>query len=213
VTALTFAVTEARPQKYDAVPSLHFRLRISEAAGAPIHAILLRCQVQIEPRRRGHAPAEQERMTDLFGEPARWNETLRPLLWAQTSIAVPAFAGSTEVDLPLPCTYDFEVVWAKYLQALDSGEAPLLFLFSGTVFAKSENGYRVEQVPWNKEASFRMPVALWRDLMDAYFPGCGWIRLERESLDALQRFRARHSLASWEQTMAALLAAAEAPVS
>ena len=128
-------------------------------------------------------------------------------------IAVPAFTGSTEVDLPLPCTYDFEVVWAKYLQALDSGEAPLLFLFSGTVFAKSENGYRVEQVPWNKEASFRMPVALWRDLMDAYFPGCGWIRLERASLDALQRFRARHSLASWEQTFAALLAAAEAPVS
>ena len=90
---------------------------------------------------------------------------------------------------------------------------PLLFLFSGTVFAKAENGYQVEQVPWNKEASFRLPVALWRDLMDAYFPGCGWIRLERESLDALQRFRARHSLASWEQTIAALLAAAEAPVS
>ena len=205
MSSLAFFIAGARPQQHAAVPTLNFRLRIQDTSGAPVHSILLRCQVQIEPRRRRHATAEQERMTDLFGEPARWGETLRPLLWTQVSLVVPAFVGATEVDLPMPCTYDFEVTAARYLQALDGGDVPLLFLFSGTVFAKAENGFRVEQVPWDREASYRMPVAVWRGVMDSYFPGCGWIRLPRESLDALGRYRARHAMASWEETIAALL--------
>ena len=46
---------------------------------------------------------------------------------------VPGFEGTTVIDLPITCTYDFEVVAAKYLEALEDGEVPLLFLFSGTM--------------------------------------------------------------------------------
>ena len=52
----------------------------------------------------------------------------------------PGFTGQHRVELPVPCTYDFEVAAAKYLHALDDGEIPLLFLFSGTVFAKGDGG-------------------------------------------------------------------------
>jgi hypothetical protein len=211
VSALAFSIAGARPDVHAAVPALNFRLRIREASGAPIQSMLLRCQVQIEPRRRRHAAFEQERLTDLFGEPARWAATLRTLLWAQTTLLVPAFEGNTEVDLPMPCTYDFEVTAAKYLQSLEGGEVPLLFLFSGTVFAKAENGFRVEQVPWDREATYRLPVSVWREAMEAHFPGCGWIRLRHESLDALQRYRARHALGTWEETIDALLREASAP--
>ena len=38
----------------------------------------------------------------------------------------PASPASTEVDLPVTCTYDFEVAAAKYLHALDDGEIPLV---------------------------------------------------------------------------------------
>src|SRR5262249_8283683 len=157
-----------RPEPHAVVPTLNFRLCVRETSGAPIHSILLRCQMQIEARRRHHNAAEQERLTDVFGEPSRWPDTLRALLWAQMTIVVPAFEGSTEIDLPVPCTYDFEVTAAKYLQSLDDGEVPLLFLFSGTVFAKADNGFRVGQVPWDREASYRMPVKVWRDLMESY---------------------------------------------
>jgi len=123
---------------------------------------------------------------------------------------VPAFEESVEIDLPVPCTYDFEVAAVKYLDALEGGEVPLLFLFSGTVFAKAANGFRVEQISWDKEAGYRMPVKVWRDLMDAYFPGCAWIRLRRENLDALQRFRVRNGFLNWDDAIEALIGRGEA---
>lgn len=202
---LSFSITGAEARENAAAPTLCFRLRIHAAGEKPMHAILLRCQVQIEPRRRRHADEEQARLQDVFGTPERWSRTLRPLPWIQTTINVPAFEREIEVDVPVTCTYDFEVIAAKYLQALDGGELPLLFLFSGTVFAKSEYGFHVEQVPWSKEASYRMPVQVWRDVMDSYFPGCAWIRVSRESRDALHRFRSQKGLASWDEVIDALL--------
>jgi hypothetical protein len=185
---------------------LVFRLRIQEPLGEQIHAIALRCQIQIDARRRSYSPDEQARLSDLFGTPERWGDTLRSLLWTNAVVMVPAFHDSVEVDVPVPCTYDLEVIAAKYLQALESGDVRLLFLFSGTLFASTETGYRVQPIPWDREAGFRMPVRVWRDMMDGYFPGCGWIRLRRETLDALQRFKASHALLTFEDAIDALIA-------
>jgi hypothetical protein len=121
---------------------------------------------------------------------------------------VRGFQESIELDLPVPCTYDFEVAAAKYLHSIGDGEIPLLFLFSGTVFAKSSTGLSVSQLAWHKDATYRMPVTVWRELMDLYFPGGGWLRLHRESLDALLQFKARNALATWDHVIEVLLRAA-----
>jgi hypothetical protein len=205
---LSFGIVDARPDGRSAVPILNFRLAIREASARPVHAILLRCQLQIQPQRRRHVPAEQERLTDLFGTPERWRDTLRPLLWTQTSLIVPAFEGATEVDLPLPCTYDFEVASARYFQSLESGDVPLLFLFSGTVFGKTPNGFQVSQIPWEKDAGYRLPLSVWRELMEQHFPGSGWLRIRREQLDALERFKERHALLSVGEAIDRLVKAA-----
>jgi hypothetical protein len=202
---LVFDCLDAKPDRWAAVPTLLFRLRIADAGGQRIHTIALRCQLRIEPQRRRYSPEESDGLLDLFGEPARWGETLKPLQFAHVSMMIPGFQGSTELDLPVPCTYDFEVAAAKYLHALDDGEVPLLLLFSGTVFAKGEEGMSVEQVPWHREASYRMPVKVWRELMDLYFPNSAWIRLRRDTLDDLQRFKARAALPTWDQALAVLL--------
>jgi hypothetical protein len=118
---------------------------------------------------------------------------------------IPAFDGSTEIDLPLVCSYDFEVAAAKYFHALDDGEIPLLLLFSGSVFAHGEGGLSVDQVPWHREASFRLPVRVWRDVVDAYWPDSAWIRVRRDTFDALHRFKGREALTTWEETIEALL--------
>ena len=47
---------------------------------------------------------------------------------------VPGFTGSTELDLPVPLTYDMEIGATRYFAGLEDGEVPLLLLFSGTVF-------------------------------------------------------------------------------
>jgi hypothetical protein len=200
---LKFGVLDARAEPHAAVPTLNFRIGIE--AAAPVHAILLHARVDIEPRRRSHTGSEQERLEDLFGEAARWKDTLRPLVWSRATLTVPAFEKSVEIDLPVVGTYDFEVAAAKYLDALEGGEVPLLVLFSGTVFAKAADGFRVEQISWDNEARYRMPVEVWRNVMEAYFPGCAWIRIRRESLDALERFRARRGLLSCDEAILDLI--------
>ena len=205
MTELVFDCLGARAERYAAAPTLAFRLRLTETSGQRVHAIALRCQLRVEPQRRRYSREEAERLLDLFGEPHRWGDTLRPLQFATVSQMVPGFVGSLEVDLPVPCSYDLEVAAARYFHALRDGEIPLLLLFSGTVFVHRPGGFSVEQVPWHKEASYRMPVAVWRELMDLYFPNSAWIRVRRETFDALQGFKSRQALPTWDHAMEALL--------
>lgn len=207
MTDLAFEVLDVRPQEHAASPHLLFRLRIAETSGAVVHAIALRCQLRIEPQRRPYDAAEQEGLTDLFGTSDRYGSTLKPFLWTHATAMVQGFTGSTEVDLPVACTYDFDISATKYLHALRGGDVPLVLLFSGTVFTRGATGFAVEQLSWSLEASCRLPVSGWRRLMDLYFPGGGWIRLDREAIDALARFRSARGLTSWEQTVAELLPA------
>jgi hypothetical protein len=209
VTDLGFTVLSARAEPYAAVPTLVFRLRLTESTGERVHAIALRCQIQIEPRQRHYTGREEERLLELFGEARRWGETLKTVLWTHASLMAPGFTGSLEIDLPVACTYDFEVTAAKYFHALDDGEIPLLLLFNGTVFTRGQTGFSVEPVPWEKEAPYRLPVRVWRELMDQYFPGGAWIRLRRESFDALHLFKARRALPTWDDAVESLLREAE----
>ncbi|ANZ14400.1 hypothetical protein SNOUR_05400 [Streptomyces noursei ATCC 11455] len=208
MTELSFVCTGVRADRYAAAPTLLFRLRITAAEDARVHALALRCQLRIEPARRDYDPEEAAALADLFGVRSRWGSTLKPLQFAQVSLVVPGFTGETEVDLPVPCSYDLEVAAGRYMHALRDGEVPLLLLFSGTVFA-GPSGFQVFPVPWHKEAECRLPAAVWREMTDTHFPGCGWLRLPKESLDALLAFRSRHALPSWEATVQALLAAAD----
>jgi hypothetical protein len=205
---LIFGCTGARSDKYAATPTLCFQLAITERSGVRVHAIALRCQIRIEPHRRRYSPAEARRLHDLFGDTSRWAETVKPVQLATVTTMVPSFTAVTEIELPVPCTYDLEVASARYLQGLDDGTVPLLMLFSGTVFIDTGERFSVELVPWSAEASYRMPVTVWRELVDAHFPGSAWLRCSRGTLDALSAYKARHALPTWDATLAALLAQA-----
>jgi hypothetical protein len=205
MTALAFRVTDARVEQHAAVPTLLFGLAIEKMAGEPVESLALRCQIRIEPQRRSYTRTEEERLTELFGEPPRWGETLRPFLWTHVSTVVSGFTANTSIDLPVPVSYDLEVAAGKYFHGLEDGGIPVLFLFSGTLFVRGSEGLRAEQVPWDKESSFRLPVPLWRQLMDAYFPGSGWLRLRRDTLDMLQRAKVRRALATWDDVVVALM--------
>lgn len=201
---LDFRCLGVRPATWAAAPTLLFDLQITEASGRRVYAIGLHCQIRLDPIRRRYSPQEQDALFDLFGEPARWGRTLHPIQVATVSTLVPGFTGSTTVEVPLPCTYDTEVAAAKYFRALGNGEIPLLLLFSGSVYFPGGDGLAVENVPWDRECGYRLPVATWRELMDAHFPGTGWLRVQTETLDALQRYRRTRMLPSWEDTFASL---------
>ncbi len=207
---LVFEVAGVEPDRYAATPTLLFKLRVTETTGAPIHALALRCQIRIEPQRRRYEPAEEERLLAMFGETPQWGDSLRPFLWTHATAMVAGFKASTEIDLIVACTYDFEVAAVKYLHSLDNGEIPLVLLFNGTSFSHGQAGLSVDPVPWHQEASFRLPVGVWRQMMDLYFPESGWLRLRRDNLDALERFKTLEGLPTWDQVIEALLKRADA---
>jgi hypothetical protein len=205
---LVFDCIGARPDRYAVVPSMTFTLRISETAGQRVDAIALRCQFRIEPARRRYTDAEAQRLNDLFGETQRWADTLKPLQFTTVSIMVPGFTGSTEIDLPVTFTYDLDIGSTRYFAGLEAGEVPLLLLFSGTVFGSADGKLQVQQVPWSKETSYRLPVSIWREAIDAHFPNSAWIKMGRDTLDELQRFKTRQALPTWDATIIELLARA-----
>ena len=217
---LDFAVEGVEPERFAAAPLLVFRLRIveapatvPEARSTPIRAIALRCQVRIEPAKRRYDDAERGRLLDLFGTPERWGQTLRPMLWTHVGTVVPAFEGTGMADLPIPCSFDFNLAATRYFAALEGGDVPLCFLFSGTVFYEAEDGaLQVGQISWEKESNFRLEAKVWRSLMDIYYPNSAWLCLRRDIFDRLERFRSLGGLPTAEHAIERLLTSAEEPV-
>jgi hypothetical protein len=204
---LSFQVEKAEAVPFAVAPLLAFSVRVTNAeADEAIHTVALRCQVRIEPARRSYQAEEQEQLRDLFGEPSRWGQTVRSMLWTHTTVTVPPFCGSTVVDLLVPCTYDFNVAATKYFHGLGDGDVPLLLLFSGTVFhANADGALQVAQISWEKEAAFRLPLRVWRAMMDHYYPNSAWLCLRRDIFERLYRYKVEHGLPTWEQTLESLL--------
>lgn len=207
---LIFSCAEVRAKRRTATPTLTFVLDIGERTGVRVHSIALRCQIRIEPLRRQYSDEEAERLADLFGEPSRWAETQKPIQLAMVSTMVTGFTNQTQVEVEVPCTYDLEVASARYLQALDDGTIPLILLFSGTVFTENGDRISVELISWSSEATCRMPVSAWHDVVDQHFPGSAWLACRRETLDELLAFKASRALPTWDATLTALLKEAQA---
>jgi hypothetical protein len=197
---------------YAATPTLAFRLRITNAVpDEVIHTVALRCQIQLEVARRRYAPEEQERLLDLFGTPDRWGRTLRSLLWMNANLVVPGFSGTeTVADLQVPCTYDFNVAATKYFEGLKGGDIPLNVMFSGTVFyALADNPLQVAPISWEREARFRLPLQVWREMMDFYYPNSVWLNLRRDVFERLYLYKMQHGIPTWEQALEEILPAEE----
>jgi hypothetical protein len=210
MTDVTFTVLDVAPEPYSVSPRLTAKVGVAATGDDPVHAIALRCQVRIEPLRRPYDNDEAAGLTDMFGPRARWADTQRTFLWQHTAAMVQGFTGSTAVDLPLECTYDFEVTGSKYLHALREGTIPLQFLFSGTIFTKGERGFAVAQVPWDQESSYDMPVRVWKDLVRQHYPNSGWVRLGHDTVTALTEYKSVRGMLDIDEAVTSLLAGARA---
>ena len=205
MSEVEFACMGAEADRYAAAPTVRLAMSATETTGARVHAVALRCQVRIEPRRRAYDDEEAAALADLFGERSRWSTTAQPLQLAFLGHMLPSFTGTTRFDLELPCSYDFDVAAHRYLHAVRDGKVPLLLLFNGTVITGRSGSLEVSPVPWHKEARVELPVRVWREAMDAHFPGQAWLRLHREIFDRLAAYRTHHQLAGWDDTVERLL--------
>jgi hypothetical protein len=119
---------------------------------------------------------------------------------------VPQFKESTVVDLPVPCTFDFNVAATKYFAALAEGDVPLNLMFSGTIFYEAvAEGLQVEQISWDRETKFRLPVRVWKEMMDVYYPNSAWLCLQRDVFEKLAQYKKDRGIPTWEQALERLL--------
>ena len=208
---LTFSISGAETIPFAAAPMISFRLQVGNSpASEKIHSIALRTQILIEVMRRRYSEEEQGKMRDLFGEPDRWSQTLRTMLWTHVSSVVTAFEGQTSLELQVPCTFDFNVAATKYFYGLEDGEIPLLLQFSGSVFYESgEGGLSVVPISWDKETKFRLPVKSWRETIDTYYPNSAWLCLRRDIFDRIYQYKVRNGIPTWEQALERILESTE----
>ncbi|MBJ7594159.1 MAG: hypothetical protein JF886_04725 [Candidatus Dormibacteraeota bacterium] len=208
---LDFAIEDVTAVDGSLTPLLEFGLRVEEADGRDIDTIALSCQIMIEAVRRPYAASEKEALLDLFGTPERWGTSLKTMLWTHAAMVVPGFEGTTTVKLAVPTSFDLSMAPTKYFFALENGDVPLTFQFSGTVFYRDSAGaLMTERISWSKEARFRLPVSVWSELMDRHYPDGAWLCLRRDVFDRLYRYKARRAVPTWETVVDELLEKASA---
>jgi Family of unknown function (DUF6084) len=201
-----FAVLGVRAVRHAATPMLSLDLQVSEPSGRQVYMIALSIQLMLEPARRTYDDETREKLFELFGEPERWSVTTRSLVWSQLDVVVPAFTGTTTVSVPIACHYDLELAAAKYLHSLPDGEAPLALHFNGMVYYRADDGgLQMVLVPWSKSIEFRMPVAVWRETIEHYYPNTGWVALRLQTLEALQRAKRARGAATLDACVAQML--------
>jgi Family of unknown function (DUF6084) len=200
---LSFNIEGADVVQFAATPQLAFKVRIlNKPQNEVIHTVALRAQILIEVTRRKYDADEQKRLMDLFGEPDRWSQTLRNMLWTHASMVVPSFGDDALADMPVPCTFDFNVAATKYFHGVTGGDLPLCFQFSGTVFYEGEGKIlQVAPISWDKEARYRLPVRVWKDLIEAYYPNSAWLALRRDTFEKLHDFKMREGIPTWESAI------------
>jgi hypothetical protein len=182
VPDLDFKVEAVAPLRNAAAPTLVFQLHATNTTAETIHTALLSCQIMLDVTRRRYSADEQEQLLDLFGKPELWDSAI--------------------VDLKVPCTFDVNVAATKYFAGLKEGDVPLLLLFSGTIFYAVEGRVlQVTQIPWEKEASYRLPVRVWQEMMDIYYPNSVWLNLRRDVFERLNRYKMRSGIPTFEQAL------------
>jgi uncharacterized protein DUF6084 len=205
-----FEITGCGIAEDAAVPTLRFALAVTETSGRDIFTIALTAQINVDPARRAYDAESRARLVDLFGAPERWPATTHSFLWAHATTLVPSFTGATACGLNVPCSYDLELASTKYFAGLHEGEVPLGFHFSGSVVHRGDDGrVQVVPVPWSCSASWRLPVATWRQMMARLYPNGGYARLHPETVARLRERQVRRGSPSLDACITELLDAHE----
>ena len=205
---LAFHITAAQAAKATVTPTLRFQLQVTNVpVDELIQAIHLSVQIQIQSPQRGYSEREREQLVEVFGPPEAWGQTLRNRLWTQCHATVGPFRGRTEETLAVVCTPDLNGPAARYFHALEEGEVPLLFLFSGSIFYQAAGQLQVSPVSWNADCAYRLPANTWHALMRQHYADTSWLALRRDLFERLYAHKRKHSFLTWEETLDQLLKA------
>ena len=79
-------------------------------------------------------------------------------------------------------------------------------MFSGTVFYADPRGCPAGGADLVGAGSrFKLPVKVWREMMDSYYPNCVWLNLRRDVFDRLYQYKTQRGIPTWEQALEEML--------
>ena len=205
---VSFAVLDVAPEPYTVSPVLTVRVGVT-AGGPAASRPGARDRAALPGPHRAAAPVVLRRRSGRPDGPVRarerWANTQRTFLWQHCTAMVPGIHRQHDATLPLDCTYDFEVAAAKYLHALRDGACRSNSCSAERFSSNSERGFSVQQVPWDREDRYDMPVGVWRDLIAQHYPNSGWMRLSHETIAELAGYKSGRGLLDFDQAITSLL--------
>lgn len=188
-----------------ATPMIAATLRVDLPAYESVAALALRSQVMIEPAQRTYDEAEANALYPLFGTRPEFGRTQRSLLWTHVDAVIPSFTDHALVRLLLPCSLDLTVAVTRLFTALETGDIPLRFLFSGTFFNIIGGTVQVTPISWSSELPARMPAELWHQVIEQHHPGITFLPLQRDLVARLDAHRLARGLLTWDRALEDLL--------
>jgi hypothetical protein len=202
VAELNFRALPAREVPYAAAPTIGVPLELTaRPADQPIQSVLLQTQVRIDAPQRSYEPGEREGLRELFGQDSQWSRSLQGMFWCQVSTVVRGFTGTGQTELLLPRPAACSTAAARYFDALQGGEVPLLLLFSGTIFSADADGaLRAAPIAWSAESRCGVPISL---LNGDRAP----LSLDRGVFEKLSRYQRERGLRDVDAALATLLGA------
>ena len=60
-------------------------------------------------------------------------------------------------------------------------------------------------IPWSNSIDFRMPVSVWRETIEHYYPSTAWVAIRSQTFEALQKQKLERGLATLDACIADLL--------
>jgi hypothetical protein len=201
VPDLSFAVDNVCPVIHAAVPLLSFKIRIVNADLETVQTAVLDCRIEVEAPPEPLPKFTQDRLQELFGEPSGWAESTHPMPWARANAVVGPFDGSSRCELQVPCSFDFNVAATKYFYGLETSSAPLQFEFTGTCFTDRS----AAPIAPSRRARFVLPMSVWSELMDTYYPDSTWLRLPRRVFQRMSQYKIENRIPTWEDVLERLL--------
>ena len=203
---VTFEVLGVAHEPFAAQPTLRFELSVFEPTDRPIYAISLTAQINFDPARRPYSNETKADLYELFGAPERWPSTTRSFLWTHATTIVHSFRGAITFGLEVPCTADLEMVASRYVSALPDGEVPLTMHFTGRIMYEGPNRQvQVLHLPWNTQASYKMPVSAWQNMINHHHGESGFIALHNDTLTDLKNYKRQHGLHSFDAVVLDML--------
>jgi hypothetical protein len=202
----SFEILGARVPGHAVAPNLVFDLEVNDPSALQVFTISLAVQIAIEPAQRRYDAETRERLTELLGEPGRIGAPTRTMPWTKVDVLVQSFRGTARVEVPVLCNYDLEIAATNYFHSIADGEVPLVFHFNGGIYYQGEDGrLQIVQISWEESSSYRMPVAVWEEMIAAHYPYRGWVAAGTETIERLRRYKLEQGLPSYEAALERLL--------